>query len=128
MVKSKYKKKRQGSVASRNMFEICRFKESQPDYSGFGSGKLTDTAFREVEKIKYDPFANAAGVIATMGGENKGGDSELPARIPVKRAKPKHAFKATRDVRHSVIYKPNPFPPIEKPKSYQSYGGVKIKA
>ena len=127
IVKSQNRKRKQGSVASRNMFEICRFKEGQLDYSGLGSGKLTDTAFRQVEKIKYDPFANAAGVIATMGGENKGGDSELPLKKPVKRVKPKHKFKTTKNIKHSVIYQPNPFPPIAKPLAVQGYGGVKIK-
>ena len=128
MVKSNYKKKKQGSVASRNMFEIARFKENQPDYSGMGSGKLTDTQFREVEKINYDPFANNAGVIASMGGNNKGGDSDLPNKKPVKRVKPKHTFKATKNIKHSVITHPNPFPPILKPNTNQSYGGVKIKS
>jgi len=128
MVKSRYKKRKQGSIASRNVFEIARFKEAQPDYSGLGSGKLTDEPFRQVEKINYDPFANAQGVIATMGGNNKGGDSDLPAKKPVKRVKPKNRFKTTRDVKHSVISQPNPFPPILKPNTVRSYGGIKIKS
>lgn len=127
MVKSKYKKKRQGSVASRNVFEIARFKEAQPDYSGLGSGKLTDTNFRDEEKITYDPFSNNSGYIATMSGNNKGGDSDLPAKHPVKRVKPKNKFKATRNVKKSVITQPNPFPPISKPAHIQHYSGVKIK-
>ena len=127
MVKSKYNKKKQGSVASRNMFEIARFKENQYDYSGLGSGQLTDTQFRNVEKITYDPFANASGVIATMGGANKGGDSELPLKRPVKRVKPKNRFKTTKNIKHSQITQPNPFPPIFKPNTRQSYGNVKIK-
>jgi hypothetical protein len=62
-----------------------------------------------------------------MGGKNKGGDSELPKKKPVKRVHPKNKFKATKDIKHSIIYQPNPFPPILKPLTVQNYGGVKIK-
>ncbi len=128
MVKSKYKKKKQGSVASRNMFEIAKFKESQPDYSGLGSGQLTDTQFRDVEKINYDPFSINAGVIASMGGSNKGGDSDLPSKKPVKRVNFKNRFKTSKNIKHSTITQPNPFPPIFKPNHRQIYNGLKIKS
>ena len=78
-IRSKVVTRTQGheNVVSQDDMERVKFKENAVDIAGMEAGVINDFAFRGKAPMKYDPFANAIGMISDGGGENRGSLEEF---------------------------------------------------
>lgn len=96
------------NVASRNVFDIMKFKDPKVDYCGMGSMKLDEKAFRGEKRLVYDPFAGAVGDIANKSGHNSGGDPDFSYKPVMENALTKHKIIGSK--KNKQIAQPNPYP------------------
>ena len=111
-------------VASRNVFDIMKFKDPKVDYCGLGSMKLNEKGFRGEKRLVYDPFAMAIGDIANTGGHNAGGDNDFQYRNIMEAAQTKHKIIGSKQ--NKQIAQPNPYPEQLYPDQHIKYKKLKI--
>jgi len=121
------KKKHKGlkKVLERCVFDIMVLKENNPDYSGLGSMKLTDKAFRGEKRMVWDPFSNSIGQVSTASGHNAGGDSDFKNRPVQESATAKHQIIGSK--KNKQIAQPDPFPRQAYPDQQIMYKGKSMK-
>ena len=128
-IKTSKPKKSRGSVATRSVFEIVRFREQNTlGIGGFERGKINDKKIAKGATdapFPYDPFAFNTGAVSNASGFNRGGDSELPFK-KTPDVKPKN--KILNIGRKNVnIVNPDPFPRQLYPNQKVKYNGIRIK-
>ena len=120
-------KKYRGSkrrVASRNVFDIMKFKDHKVDYCGLGSSKLDEKSFRGDKRLVYNPFLNSVGDIANFSGKNSGGDQDFQFKPIMETAGTK--YKIIGGKKNKQIGQPNPFPEQLYPDQHIKYKSMKI--
>ena len=128
-IKTSKPKRSRGSIATRGVFEIVRFREQNTlGIGGFERGKINE---KKIAKglndapFPYDPFAFNTGMVSNASGFNRGGDSDLPFK-KTPDVKPKN--KILNIGRKNVnIVNPDPFPRQLYPNQKVKYNGIRIK-
>ena len=122
-------KRSRGSVASRSVFEIVRFREQNTlGIGGTERGKINDKKIAmgaSDAPFPYDPFSFNTGQVSNASGQNRGGDSDLPyKRAPDVKPKNKVSHLGKKNVN---IIASDPFPAPLYPNQKVKYNGIRIK-
>ena len=128
-IKTSQPKKSSGSIATRGLFEIVRFREQNTlGIGGTERGKINDKKIAKGATdapFPYDPFSFNTGQVSNASGFNRGGDSDLPfQQTPDVQPKNKILNVGRKNVN---IVQPDPFPKQLYPNQNVKYSGIRIK-
>ena len=119
------------NIVSQADMERVKFKENAVDIAGMEAGVVNDFAFRGKAPMKYDPFANAVGMISDGGGENRGSLEEFDNK---KEPQQRQQFNpsAQKFIRIGkqipIVAQPNIRPPVLAPEGLkQTASGFNMK-
>lgn len=107
------------NVVGQEQMEQVKFKEDNVDIAGMEAGRINNFAFRGSAPMKYNPFANAVGMISDDSGYNAGSVEEFSQKKEPNKRKQNNASaqKFLRTAKNiPLITQPELRPPLLAPE------------